>query len=149
MSVLLKTTYIYIFTTIVTFLAYAFWIFGVVGVDHFAGPDALVRIGRAIVTLIVAGYGFEFFVLFAVGIFGFKVMKNTKTDLTVDERDRQILFKSLSLSHMVLCSGIFLSVGAMSMGLSAFWVFNMLVLAFYLSVVAELAAKLFLYKTGI
>lgn len=67
----------------------------------------------------------------------------------VDERDKEIMRKSMHLSHLVLCSGLFLSVGALALGWSAFWVFNLMVLAFGLSVVAELATKLVLYKQGV
>lgn len=148
MPVQLKSTYVYIFTATVIFTVYAWWIFGVMGITHFTGPDALVRIGQAIFSLIIFGYAFELTVLFAVGLFGIKVLKNTKEDFTLDERDKQILYKSLYLSHLVLCSGIFLSIGALAAGWSAFWVFNMIVLAFLLSVVAELATKLFLYQKG-
>ena len=149
MPVQLKSTYVFIFTATVTFVAYSWWVFGVMGIAHFTGPDALVQIGRAISSLIILGYAFEICVLFAVGIFGVKVFKNTKEDFTLDERDEQIGYKSLHYSHLVLCSGLFLSIGALALGWSAFWVFNLMVLAFYLSVVAELATKLFLYKRGL
>ena len=148
MPVQLKSTYVFMFTASVTFAFYSWWIFGILGIAHFTGPDSLVQIGRAISSLIIFGYAFEIGVLFAVGIFGVKVLKNTKEDFTLDERDKQIAYKSLHYSHLVLCSGLFLSIGALALGWSAFWVFNLMVLAFYLSVVAELATKLFLYKRG-
>lgn len=149
MPVQLKATYIYIFTLIVTYSIYGWWIFGVLGIEYFTGTEALVRIGRAIGLLIIGGYAFEFFVLFVAGFFGIKVFKQTKDDFMVDERDKEILHKSIHLSHIVLCTGLFLSVGALASGWSAFWVFNLLVLAFGLSVVMELATKLFLYKQGV
>lgn len=148
MPVLLKSTYVYLFTATVIFAAYAWWIFGVLGVAHFAGPDSLILIGRAILALIIFGYAFEWVVLLAVGLFGVKVLNNTKDDFILDERDKQIAFKSLSHSHLVLCAGLFLSIGALAAGVSAFWVFQLMVLAFLLSVIAELATKLFLYKRG-
>lgn len=145
MPVQLKSTYVFMFTATVIFAVYAWWVFGVVGVAHFTGPDSLVRIGQTIGSLILIGYAFEIIVLFAVGIFGIKVLKQKKEDFTLDERDKQIAYKALHLSHVVLCAGIFLSIGAMAAGWSAFWVFNLMVLSFLFSVVAELATKLFLY----
>ena len=146
MPVQLKSTYVYMFTATVIFSVYAWWIFGVLGVAHFTGAEALVRIGRAIGALIIFGYAFELLVLFATGLFSLKFLKYSMQDFTLDERDKQILYKSLYASHMVLCTGIFLSIGALTLGWSAFWVFNSMVLAFLLSVIAELATKLFLYK---
>lgn len=148
MPIQLKTTYIYIFTLTVIFVVYGWWIFGVLGVEHFTGADALVRIGRAISALIIGGYAFEIATVFLISVFSAKVLKNTKEDFMVDERDKEILHKSMHLSHLVLCAGLFLSIGALAMGWSAFWVFHLMVLAFALSVVTELATKLFLYKRG-
>jgi len=148
MPIQLKTTYIYIFTLTVIIAVYSWWVFGVLGVDYFTGPDALVRIGRTIGTLIVVGYAFEILTVFILSIIIAKVFKNTKVDFMVDERDKEILRKSMHISHLVLCTGLFLSIGALAMGWSAFWVFNSMVLVFVLSVVAELATKLFLYKRG-
>jgi len=148
MPILLKNTYIYIFTLIVIFAAYSWWIFGVLGIEYFSGPDALVRIGQAIATLIIGGYAFEILTVFIISIFSAKVLNNTKADFMVDERDKEILHKSMHISHLVLCTGLFLSIGALALGWSAFWVFNFMVLSFALSVVAELATKLFLYKRG-
>ena len=148
MPIQLKTTYIYIFTLTVIVAVYSWWVFGVLGVDYFTGSDALVRIGRTIGTLIVVGYAFEILTVLTLSIISAKVLKNTKVDFMIDERDKEILRKSMHISHLVLCTGLFLSIGALAMGWSAFWVFNSMVLAFVLSVVAELATKLFLYKRG-
>jgi len=148
MPIQLKTTYLYIFTSIVIYAVYGWWVFGVLGIEYFTGPDALVRIGRAIATLIIAGYAFEIGTVFIVSIFSAKVLKNTKADFMVDERDKDILHKSMHTSHLVLCTGLFLSTGALALGWSAFWVFHLMVLAFALSVAMELGTKLFLYKRG-
>lgn len=148
MSFQLRSTYIYVFTATVIFAVYGWWVFGILGVEYFTGPEALVRIGKAIVYLIIGGYAFEISVLFLVNLFNARVLKKTKIDFTFDERDTQILHKSLHISHMVLCTGLFLSIGALALGISAFWVFNAIVLAFLLSVIAELATKFFLYTEG-
>ena len=107
---------------------------------------ALIRIGRAISILIVGGYAFELSVLIALAVFSVKVLKHKKEELFLDERDKQILYKSLYASHLVLCTGLFISIGVLALGFNAFWVFNCIVLAFFLSVVAELVTKLFFYK---
>jgi len=121
----------------------------VVEVDHFAGPDGLVRIGRTIVSLIVFGYAFEIAVVLGAALLSVKLYKRTASDFVVDERDRQILYRSLHHSHLVLCAGVFASVGALALDWGAFWAFNVLVLGFPLSVVAELATKLYLYARGV
>ena len=148
MNARLKSAYVYLFTATVVFSAYAWWVFGVLGVSHFAGPDELVRIGRALLSLIVFGYAFEIAVVLAAAFVGVRYFERAASDFTVDERDRQILYRSLHHSHLVLCSGIFAAVGAPALGASAFWAFNVLVLGFLLSVVAELATKLWLYRRG-
>ena len=149
MPIQLKNTYVYVFTVSVIFAVYGWYIFGILGISYFTGPDALIRIGQAISTLIIGGYTFEVLTVLAVSVFNFKILKNTKNDFIVDERDKQILYKSTHVSHLVLCASLFLSMGALALGWSAFWVFHLMVLGFLLSVIAELAVKLFLYKQGV
>ena len=148
MSLLLKTTYIHVFTAFIIFSVYGFWIFGILGVEYFTGPDALVRIGKSIATLIVAGYAFE--IIVTMLIVGKQALSSAMSGLDpMDERDKQILHKSMFNSHLVLCGGLFLSIAGLAMGLQAFWVFNTIVLAFLLSVIAELGTKLFFYHGAI
>lgn len=144
----LKITYVHVFTAIVIFSVYGWWVFGVLGIEYFTGPDALIRIGQTIVALIVIGYAFEIMVVFAVAVFNSKVLKQPQEEFMLDERDYRIFYKSIYGSHLVLCTGLFLSIGALALGWSAFWVFNIMVLAFLLSVITELSTKLFLYKRG-
>jgi len=136
------------FTAAVIFGVYGWWIFGVLGIEYFTGPDALIRIGKALSILIIAGYAFEIFTVFAWSVFNSVVLKHDKDDFIVDERDKLIVYRSTHISHLVLCAGLFVSVGALALGWSAFWVFNLMVLAFLLSVVAELATKVFLHSRG-
>ena len=145
MNAQLRSTYLYVFTATVIFSAYAWWVFGVLGVAHFTGPDELVRIGRTIFSLIVFGYAFEITVVLGAALISVRLFKRSASDFVVDERDRQILYRSLHHSHLVLCTGVFASIGALALGWGAFWAFNVLVLGFLLSVVAELATKLYLY----
>ena len=147
MSLLLKSTYVHVFTAVVIFATYGFWVFGILGVEYFTGPDALIRIGKSIATLIVAGYAFE--ILLTIAIVGKQSFLLAKSGIDpIDERDKQILYKSLFNSHLVLCAGLFLSIGALAMGVEPFWVFNAIVLAFLLSVIAELCTKLFFYHVA-
>lgn len=147
MSVLVKSTYLFIFTATVIFATYGWWTFGVLGVDYFTGPDALMRIGKAISILIIGGYAFEWTCLLAAGFISSKTLGKS-FDITVDERDKQIINKSIYASHMVLVAGLCLSIFAMAMGAEPFWVFNAIVLAYVLSVVAELATKITLCRVG-
>ena len=147
MSVLAKSTYLFIFTALVIFGTYGWWIFGVLGIEYFTGPEALTRIGKAICTLIIGGYAFEWSCLVLAGIFSSKVLKKP-IDLTVDERDNQIVQKSIYASHMVLVAGVCCSMFILAMGVAPFYVFNAIVLAYLLSVVAEIATKLTLLQAG-
>lgn len=147
MSLLLKSTYLHIFTAIVIFATYAFWVFGVLGVEYFTGADALTRIGKSIGILIIAGYAFE--ILMTLTLLGKESIQKAKSGIDpIDEREKQILYKSLLNSHVVLCGGLFLSIAALAFGVEIFWVFNAIVFAFLLSVIAELGTKLFLFHAG-
>jgi len=147
MPLLLKSTYVHVFTSIVIFATYGYWVFGILGVEYFTGPNALVRIGKSIAALIVAGYAFE--ILLTLAIVGKQSFKEARIGVDpIDERDKQILYKSLVTSHFVLCGGLFLSVAALALGVEAFWVFHAIVFAFLLSVVAELGTKLFHYHVA-
>lgn len=147
MSLQLKSTYVHIFTAIVIFATYGFWIFGVLGVEYFTGPDALMRIGRSIAILIVAGYAFE--IVLTLAIVGKEAIQKSHSGLDpLDERDKHIMYRSLTASHFVLCLGLFLSIAALALGVEAFWVFNAMVFAFLLSVVAELGTKIYFYHAA-
>lgn len=148
MPVQLKATYVYIFTATVIFAVYGWWVFGILGVEYFTGPDALIRIGTALSALIIGGYAFEILTVIAVGVFNIKVLKKTSEDFILDERDNYILYKSIFASHNVLCVGICIAAITMALGLNVFWVFNLIVLAYLLSLVAELSTKLILYARG-
>ena len=147
MSVLAKSTYLYIFTSVVVLATYGWWVFGLLGVEYFTGPEALTRIGTAISLLIIAGYAFEWSCLLGVSLFSAKVLEKP-IDLTIDERDIQIVQKSMHVSHIVLVAGLCFCAFALAAGVAPFWVFNGMVLAYEFSVVAELATKLTLLQTG-
>lgn len=147
MSVLVRSTYLSIFTTSVIFLVYGWWVFQVLGVGYFTGPDALVRIGKAIGVLILAGYGFEFLV--QIGAVFISARLSGERDVIVDERDKQIVYRSTFISMHVLYAGIFLAIGALAFGWAPFWVFNIIVLFYVLAVATELGAKIFFFRRGL
>lgn len=148
MSILLKATYVHVFTALVIFAVYGFWIFGILGIEYFMGPDALIRIGKCLVALIVAGYAFE--IILTLALVGKQAIASAQSGLDpIDERDKQILHRSIFYSHNVLCVGICLSAAGLALGFEAFWVFNAIVLAYLFSVIAELGTKLVLYHGAI
>jgi len=128
MSPFVRVTYVSVFTTLLVYLAYCWWVFQVMGVDYFVGTeDSLVRIGKTIGSFILLGHAFEWFVLFCVISIGAKLSGNKIVNLVFDERDKQISHRSMSISRNVLCIGIFLSIGALAIGWAPFWVFNIIV----------------------
>jgi len=138
MSAFTKSTYLSIFTTVVIFLVYALWVFQVLGVGYFTGPDALVRIGKALGTLILAGWAFH--IIFVLGVTAFDLKKSGKHFAD---------YRSMFIAMHVLCAGIYLAIGALAMGWAPFWVFNIIVLFYALANVTELAAKVFFIRQGI
>lgn len=148
MSPFIKSTYLSIFTTVVIFLVYGLWIFQVLGVGYFTGPDELVRIGKAIGTLILAGWAFHIIVVLGVILFYSKKEGKKLGEVVIDERDKQINYRSMFISMHVLCAGIFLAVGALAIGWAPFWVFNIIVLFYAFANVTELGAKLFFIHNG-
>lgn len=148
MSHLLRSTYASIITSSIIFLVYGFWIFQIIGIDYFTGPDALVRIGKAIGALIIAGYAFEWSVQIATLFLGLKRSGKSLVELIVDEREKQIAYRSLSISLHILCIGIVLSIGALAMGWAPFWVFHIIVLFYALAVATELASKIYFFRKG-
>lgn len=148
MSHLIRATYASMATSSIIFLVYAFVVFQVIGVDYFTGPDALVRIGKSLGILIIAGYTFEWSVQITTLIFGVKGTGKPFKDLIVDEREKQIVYRSMSISLNVICFGIILSVGALALGWEAFWVFHIIVLFYALAVATELVSKIVLFRRG-
>ncbi len=149
MSPFIKSTYVSIFTTVVIFLVYALWVFQIMGIGYFTGPDELVRIGKTIGTLILAGWAFHIIVVLGAILLDAKKSGKGMHELIVDERDKQINYRSMYISMHVLCAGIFLSIGALAHGWAPFWVFNIIVLFYALANMTELGAKLFFIHQGI
>lgn len=148
MSPFIKATYLSIFTTVVIFLVYGLWIFQFLGVEYFTGPDELVRIGRAIGTLILAGWAFHLIVVLGITIFDTKKAGTKLREMVVDERDKQINYRSMFISMHVLCAGILLAIGALASGWAPFWVFNIIVLFYAFANATELGAKIFFIHRG-
>jgi len=148
-SAFVKSTYLSILTTLIIFLVYGLWIFQFLGIGYFTGPDELVRIGKTIGTLILAGWAFHIFVIASVTLFDLKKAGKKFTDVMVDERDKQINYRSMYIAMHVLCAGILVAVGALALGWAPFWVFNIIVLFYALANVTELSAKLFFIHRGI
>ena len=149
MSPFIKSTYLSIFTTIVIFSVYAVWIFLILGVGYFTGPDELVRIGRSIGLLAIAGWAFHIVLVLGVTIFDAKREGKNLADLIVDEREKQINYRSMFISMHVLCAGLLLAIGALAVGWAPFWVFNIMVLFYAFANLTELGAKLFFIHRGI
>lgn len=148
MSPFIKSTYISIFTTVVVFSVYAVWIFHILGVGYFTGPEELVRIGKAIGILILAGWAFEIALVMGVTVFDAKRAGEKIHQIVVDERDKQINYRSMFISTHVLCAGLFLSIGALALGWAPFWVFNLIVLFYAFANLTELGAKVFFIHKG-
>jgi uncharacterized membrane protein len=148
-SAFTKATYVSLFTTVVVFLVYAVWIFQVLGVGYFTGPNELVRIGQSIGILILAGWAFHIVVVIGVMILDAKRTGKKLHEIIVDERDRQINYRSMFISMHVLCAGLFLAIGALAMGWAPFWVFNIIVLFYACANLTELSAKIFFIHRGI
>jgi len=148
-SAFVKGTYLSILTTVVIFSIYGFWIFQFLGIEYFTGPDELVRIGKAIGTLILAGWVFHLLVIFSVTLLDLKKEGKNFTDVMMDERDKQINYRSMYIAMHVLCAGLWAAIGALAMGWAPFWVFNIIVLFYALANVTELGAKLFFIHQGI
>ncbi len=149
MSPFVRLTYVSVFTTLLVYLVYGWWVFHVMGVGYFMGPDALVRIGRTIGGLIIFGHAFEWAVLLGTAMIGARQTGKKIQDLVIDERDKQINYRSLTLSRHVLCVGLFLAIAAMAIGWEAFWVFNIIVLFYAFGNVTDLGAKIFFFRKGI
>lgn len=148
MSPFIKSTYLSVFTTVVVFSVYAVWVFQILGVGYFTGPDELVRIGKAIGILILAGWAFEISVVIGITVFDAVKAGKKLHQIIVDERDKQINYRSMFISNHVLCAGLFLSIGALAMGWAPFWVFNVIVLFYALANLTELSAKIFFFHRG-
>ena len=148
MSPFIKSTYLSIFTTIVIFSVYAVWIFQILGVGYFTGPEELVRIGKAIGILILAGWAFELTLVIGITLFDARKAGKKIHQIIVDERDKQINYRSMYISMHVLCAGLFLSIGALAVGWAPFWVFNMIVLFYAFANLTELGAKVFFIHRG-
>lgn len=146
MPLLLRSTYLSVFTCTIIFAVYGWWVFQVLGVAYFTGPDELQRIGKAIGILILAGYAFEIVVQLSVVLIGSRFKGSAFNEFIVDERDKLIEYKSIYFSSQAVCFGIFASIFALAIGWAPFWVFNILVLFYAVALTIELGTKIFLYK---
>ena len=124
------------------------WVFQVLGIGYFTGPEELVRIGKAIGILILAGWAFQIILVLGVTLFDARKDGKKLHQIVVDERDKQINYRSMFISMHVLCAGLFLSIGALAMGWAPFWVFNTIVLFYAFANLTELGAKVLFIHRG-
>lgn len=143
-----KNSIISLFTAVVVFGSYGFYLSGQFAAGYYDSPDAFTRAGRTILWLIGTGIVVQilshilFSILFAI------VTNDPKPSFRVDERDRQISFRGSKVGYGFSGTGITASMVALAVGWDPVLVFNLVVFSIAAGNILECLVKVVLYRIG-
>ncbi|MBL1434581.1 MAG: hypothetical protein COB08_000070 [Rhodobacteraceae bacterium] len=143
-----KNIYAGFASTIIIFTIYYIVVSGMHSAGRFEGPEGPALLGKAILALMAGGIVVHIVMLILANIVFAILQRDSKPSFVVDERDKLIELRGLRVSYYVFGTGYVAAMIGMAMGLSVFWVFNLLLVFCALSALIEGVVKLALYHRG-
>lgn len=144
-----KNIYAGFASTIIIFTIYYIVVSGMHSAGRFDGPEGAALLGKAILALMAGGIVVHIVTTVMANIVFAIIQQDPKPSFVVDERDKQIELRGMRVSYYVFGAGYVAAMIAMAMGLSVFWVFNLLLVFCALSALTEGMVKLVLYHRGV
>ena len=144
-----KNIYAGFASTAIIFAIYFFVVSGMYAEGRFEGAEGMALLGKAILALMAGGIVVHIAMTILANIVFAIVQREPKPSFVVDERDKLIELRGLRVSYYVFGAGYVVAMIAMAMGLSVFWVFNLLVVFCAVSALSEGVVKLALYHRGL
>lgn len=141
-----KNIYASLFTVLILFGAYYWKVSDLYAAGAFDGPDGTRLIGKAILTLMVAGIMLRIIGMILIGIFHAILTNTPKPSFLIDERDREIEMQALKVGNNFTFFGMVSAFIALAMGWSIFAVFQIIIGACAVSSLAEVATQFILYR---
>ncbi|HIP23372.1 MAG TPA: hypothetical protein EYG79_07260 [Rhodobacteraceae bacterium] len=143
-----KNIYAGFASTVTIFTVYFIVVSGMYDAGRFEGAAGTALLGKAILALMGGGILVHIVMTILATIVFAIILKDPKPSFVVDERDKLIELRGLRVSYYVFGAGYVAAMVAMAMGVSVFWVFNLLLVFCALSALVEGVVKLALYHRG-
>lgn len=143
-----KNIYAGIASTAIIFTIYYIVVSGMYAAGRFEGPEGTALLGKAILALMGGGILVHIIMMILASIVFAIILRDSELSSVVDERDKLIELRGLRVSYHVFGAGYVAAMVAMAMGVSVFWVFNLLLAFCALSTLTEAVVRLALYHRG-
>jgi len=143
-----KSNYISLFTTIIIFGIYYYFIFQLYHEGRFEGAEANALIGKSILWLIAGGVVINivahilFSIIFAI------ITNDPKPSFLVDERDKLFELKALRVAYYIIGFGFVASMVALAMGQSVFMTINIVLFFTAIAGIIEIIMQIYFYHRG-
>jgi len=143
-----KTIFVNLFSSIVVFAIYGYFMLQQYQAGNFVGDEGAQLVGKSILWLVGGGVVFLIIahILFNIAYAIFK--REPNPSFVVDERDKLIELRALRVAYYVLGAGFVGGMAALAMGYGVFVTFNIIIVSFFISGLAEGLTQLFLYRRG-
>lgn len=143
-----KSIYVNLFSSILLFAIYGYFMMQMYQEGQFVGEAGAQLIGKSILWLMGAGV-----VLLIVGHIVFNIVyaivkQESNPSFVVDERDKLIELRALRVAYYVLGAGFVGAMVALAMGQGVFVTFNILIASLLVSGLSESLTQLILYRRG-
>ncbi len=143
-----KSIFVNLFSSIVVFGIYGYFMLQMYQEGQFVGEEGAQLIGKSVLWLMGAGIVFHIIAHILFNIIYAIVKQESNPSFVVDERDRLIELRSLRVAYYLLGAGFVGAMVALATGQGVFVAFNILIVSLPVSGLAESLTQLFLYRRG-
>ncbi len=143
-----KTIFVNLFTGTLVFAIFGYFMLQQYQGGQFVGDEGAQLIGKSILWLIGGGIIINIIAHIGFNIAYAIVKREANPSFVVDERDKLIELRALRVAYYVLGAGFVGGMAALAMGYGVFVTFNIIIVSFFISGVAEGLTQLFLYRRG-
>ncbi len=143
-----KSIFVNLFSSIVVFGIYGYFMLQMYQEGQFVGEEGAQLVGKSVLWLMGAGIVFHIIAHILFNIIYAIVKRESNPSFVVDERDRLIELRSLRVAYYLLGAGFVGAMVALATGQGVFVAFNILIVSLPVSGLAESLTQLFLYRRG-
>lgn len=146
-----RTALAHLISTIVVIGGFLYYVLSLHQQGVFNAPDGLATLGRAVLVMTAAGVVLSILAGIVVNIIAGMIhhaRHGEDDDFITDERDKLLELKAMQVASYTLGIGFVLSMVALALGQSAFFIIVSLVVAGAIADIFASLTKLYLYRRG-
>ncbi len=143
-----KSIYASLFSTVLIFTIYFWYMAEMHGQGAFDGENAYALIGQSVLWLMVGGIVVNIIAHIAINIIYAIITNEANSNPVVDERDKLIELRALRVAYYVFGAGFVLSMISLALGQPPFIAFIIIIFSCAIASLSEGFVQLFLYRRG-